>query len=136
MNAITIAVWMLLSTVVSADEQYDSAVLRQQVDLIELNHFIDENGREVFKQVIFYDWSKTHRRFHVRAWRLIKSPDQLPVRSFQPRRYTCTWNEDELRKEVWAPSMRETWSQEDPERKNRKHLAEDRRIPLWTSRKR
>ena len=44
-----------------------AATLRQRVDLIELNHFVDEDGREVFRQVIFYDWSKSHKRFHVRA---------------------------------------------------------------------
>ena len=49
----------------------DSSITRTQVDLIELNHFMDEEGREVFQQVIFYDWCKVNKRFHVRAWRLI-----------------------------------------------------------------
>ncbi|TWT83514.1 hypothetical protein CA13_49790 [Planctomycetes bacterium CA13] len=110
----------------------DSGTTRQQVDLIELNHFIDENGREVFQQVIFYDWSKLDRRFHVRAWRLIKTPSQLPVRKFAPPRYECSWYDDNLKRLVVARSMRETWSQQDPERVNRRFLPESQRIPLWS----
>lgn len=99
---------------------------------MELNHFVDENGREVFQQVIFYDWSKRDRQFHVRAWRLIKSDQQLPVRSWDPPMYQCEWSDSGLVKQVTAPSMRETWTQEDPERKNRRILSEDRRIPLFS----
>lgn len=107
------------------------SVLRERVDLIELNHFVDEEGREVFRQVIFYDWSDTHRRFHVRAWRLVKSPRQIPKQRWNPRRFECTWHDDGLLRQVWAPSMRETWTQNDPERVNRRLLPEDRRVPLW-----
>lgn len=109
-----------------------TATVRQRVDLIELNHFVDEEGREVFRQVIFYDWSKAHKKYHVRAWRLIKKESQVPKRRWEPDSYECTWHEDGLMRQVWAPTMRETWSQKDPERANRKLLPEDRRIPLWT----
>jgi hypothetical protein len=108
-----------------------STTVRQRVDLIELNHFVDEEGREVFRQVIFYDWSKTHRRFHVRAWRLIKQENQLPERRWNPAHYQCTWHDDGVLRQVWASSMRETWTQTDPERVNRGFLPEDQRVPLF-----
>ena len=34
-------------------------IAREEVDLIEVNHFFDEQGRLVFEQLIFYDWCKT-----------------------------------------------------------------------------
>lgn len=108
-----------------------AATLRQRVDMIELNHFVDEDGREVFRQVIFYDWSKSDKRFHVRAWRLVKKPSQLPQQRWDPPMYQCTWHDDGMLRQVWAPTMRETWTQRDPERVNRKILPEDQRIPLW-----
>ena len=106
-------------------------VIRQRVDLIELNHFVDEDGREVFRQVIFYDWCELDHRYHVRAWRLIKKPAQLPRRSWDPPMVQCTWGDEGLTKQVWAPRMRETWTQRDPERVNRTFLPEDQRVPLW-----
>ena len=36
-------------------------VIRESVDLIELNHFYDEHGRLVFDQVIFYDWHENSK---------------------------------------------------------------------------
>lgn len=53
-------------------------LVRERVDLVEVNHFYDEQGRLVFDQVIFYDWSPEHSRYMVRAWRMVKSPTQLP----------------------------------------------------------
>ncbi len=49
-------------------------VARDRVDVIEINHFYDEQGRLVFDQTIFYDWSPDHSRYMVRAWRLVKNP--------------------------------------------------------------
>ena len=78
MSWISLAV-VLLAGIAPASPTHPS-VVRQRVDLIELNHFVDEDGREVFRQVIFYDWSKSHRRYHERAWRLVKHPSQIPQR--------------------------------------------------------
>ena len=112
-----------------------SIVTREQVDLIEFNHFVDEDGREVFRQVIFYDWSKKHSRYHVRAWRLIKRDSQVPQRHWDPHRYTCTWLDDGVIREVNSRSLRETWTQQDPERVNRQFLPEDKRVPLFLTSK-
>lgn len=104
---------------------------RRDVDLIELNHFMDEDGREVFRQVIFYDWSRAAQRYHVRGWRLVKNDLQLPTRRWRPNGFRCSWTDDGKIREVWSRQMRETWSHEDPERVNRKYLPEDQRTPLF-----
>jgi hypothetical protein len=111
-----------------------TGVTRTQVDLIELNHFMDDEGREVFQQVIFYDWCKPKQQFHVRAWRLIKKQNQLPIRHWNPKCYQCTWHDGPLLRQVRASKLRETWSQQDPERVNRELLAEDQRLPLFPPR--
>ncbi len=68
---------LLLIGVAPGGNRQTVATKGQRVDLIELNHFIDEKGREVFRQVIFYDWSPSHRRFHVRAWRLAEGASDV-----------------------------------------------------------
>jgi hypothetical protein len=105
----------------------------EYVDLIELNHFIDDEGRQVFRQLVFYDWSDLDKRFQVRAWRLVKNDRQLPRRFWKPDRYECHWHDGGQRKIVSAKQLQETWSQQDPERTNRKYLPEGQRIPLFTN---
>lgn len=96
---------VLLIGIVPGDGQGTVATVQQRVDLIELNHFVDDEGREVFRQVIFYDWSDEHHRFHVRAWRLIKQDSQLPNRRWNPQRYQCTWHDDGLLRQVWGAKI-------------------------------
>lgn len=131
MNGLTTLAGILLLSV-APDSGGVPPVARQRVDMIELNHFIDDQGREVFRQVIFYDWSKQKKQFHVRAWRLVKKPSQLPQRRWNPDQYQCTWHDEGLLRQVWSPTMRETWTQQDPERVNRDLLPENQRTPLWT----
>lgn len=123
---------LLLVGTALGDSPGHVSVQRERVDLIELNHFIDDEGREVFRQVIFYDWSRQHHRFHVRGWRLIKDDTQLPLRRWNPAQYQCSWHDEGRMRQVWAPHLRETWSQRDPERVNRDWLPEDQRLPLFS----
>ena len=125
-----IAAWLLMG-VAPLGSAPAATTTRQSVDLIELNHYVDEEGREVFRQLIFYDWSPSYKRFHVRAWRLVKHPSQLPQRRWSPALYQCTWRDEDKIRLVTAPTMRETWTQDDPERANREWLPESQRVPLW-----
>ncbi|QDV70068.1 hypothetical protein Poly24_37870 [Rosistilla carotiformis] len=122
------ALLLLFGVVAAAIPDTQSA--DEQVDLIELNHFFDEQGRHVFDQVIFYQWSRTHNRFHVKAWRLVKDPEQLPQKSWKPVGYRCVWHDDGILRSVRSPAYRETWSQVDPERSNRQLLPQEQRIGL------
>jgi hypothetical protein len=104
------------------------------VDLVELNHFYDENGRLVFDQVIFYDWHSIDQRFHVREWRLVKCLGHAPVRDWRNKAYVSRWSEDNGCYVVAARSFRETWTQEDPELKEREFLPKEGRTPLRSPR--
>jgi hypothetical protein len=53
-------------------------VRQDRVDLVEVNHFYDETGRHIFDQLIFYDWHPERCRHEIRAWRMVRSPRQIP----------------------------------------------------------
>lgn len=106
------------------------AVVADHVDLVEVNHYHDEQGRHVFDQMIFYDWNPHQRRFHVRAWRLIKEPTQVPRLDSRRNVWRVVWHDAGVLREVTADSHRETWTQYDPELINREHLAQDHRREL------
>lgn len=105
-------------------------IARESVDLIEVNHFYDEQGRLVFDQLIFYDWSPPDSRYMVRAWRLVKSPSQLPQRDFRDGGYSAIWHDGDLLRNVRADSLRESWTQYDPELVEREFLPKERRKEL------
>ncbi len=101
-----------------------------RVDLIEVNHFHDDQGRLVFDQLIFYEWSPQKGRHQVQAWRLLKNSNQKPRRDFASGEYVSTWLDGDTFREVRAPAARETWTQYDPELVEREHLAKEKRKDL------
>lgn len=105
-------------------------VVAESVDLIELNHCYDEEGRHVFDQVLFYDWSPQDRQYHVRAWRLLKDPAQVPCRDAARDDYEATWYDGWVMRRVRAKTFRETWTQHDPEVAARNHLPKELRREL------
>ena len=100
------------------------------VDLIEVNHYFDNEGKPVFDQLIFYDWDDTAARFNVTAWRLLKNPNQIPVRDAATGRYTASWHDGKLLRTVHADRRIETWTQHDPETWERAWLPKSRRPDL------
>ena len=107
-------------------------VASEQVDLIEVNHFYDDQGRHVFDQVIFYDWADGHNRHMVRAWRLVKNPAQLPQRNWTDGTYVALWYDNDVLRKVQAKAMRESWTQYDPELVEREFLPKEKRKELRT----
>jgi hypothetical protein len=107
----------------------------EYVDLIELNHFYDHQGRHVYDQVIFYEQPPETGRFQVRAWCLIEDRDNLsrrPVKNVETQLYQVDWfdNDQRLVRKITSRSFRESWTQIDPERANKKILEERSRIAL------
>jgi hypothetical protein len=108
-------------------------VPEETVDLIEINHLYDEHGHPVFDQVLFYDWSAAHGRYQLRDWRLLKSPNQIPLPSAKDREYVSVWNDFKAGDTVRATKsriVRETWTQFDPELAERDFLPADQRRKL------
>lgn len=105
-------------------------VVLDRVDVIEVNHFFDEHGKLVFDQVLFYDWSASQSRYHVRAWRLLKTPAQIPQRDWQRGDYVARWFDGDALREIRATTVRESWTQYDPELTEREFLPKERRQEL------
>ncbi|MCC9608530.1 hypothetical protein LOC68_09810 [Blastopirellula sp. JC732] len=99
-----------------------------RVDLIEVNHYYDAQGRHVIDQLIFWDWDRD--RFQIRAWRLIKNESQLPTRDWDRDQYVCYWRDLTQLRKVYAPQKRETWTNYDPEVLEREIYPRERRQEL------
>lgn len=101
-----------------------------KVDLVEVNHFYDEKGQLVYEQLIFYDWSPTMNHFNVRAYRLLKSPVQFPRRSRGNLGFVAVWQDGDVLRKIHAKTIRESWTQYDPEMLERDFLPKDQRRNL------
>ncbi len=112
-----------------------SVTAHEHVDLIELNHFYDDLGRHVYDQVIFYEWAPDQKEFHVRAWCLVdpkECPNCQPWSSQDGEQWHVRWYDKDHRlvRQLDADHFRETWTQIDPERANKKKLDEKLRTAL------
>jgi hypothetical protein len=117
---------ILAATVLNPPE----AVVADHVDVIEINHFYDEHGKLVFDQVLYFDWSPSQSRYNVRAWRLLKSSAQVPQKDWQRGDYVARFYDGDALREIRATSVRETWTQYDPELIEREFLPKERRREL------
>ena len=127
MSATSTLIAVLLSTI---GLQPPEDVAQDRVDLIEGNHFFDEQGQPVFDQTIFYDWSPPLGRYLVRAWRPLKTPAQIPQRDWQQGEFVVLWHDGATLRKVRATTMRESWTQYDPELVERAYLPKEQRGEL------
>lgn len=97
----------------------------ERVDLVEVNHYYDENGTLLLDQAILYDWCDVTGRYQVRGWRLLKKASEYP--RTEPEGYSLTLREGRIE----ARKYRESWTQHDPELTERKWLPSDERRELF-----
>lgn len=107
-----------------------SPVVEDYCDVVEINHFYDDNGRLVFDQLIYWDWCDEAERYQVRAWRLLKCDSQRPIRNWRRGGYSALWFDGERLRLVRHLSFRETWTQYDPELLERQLLSTEERREL------
>lgn len=107
-----------------------NAVIREQCDLIEQNHFFDDSGRLVFTQHIFYDWQPIVGEYMAYDWRLVKVPAQEIRRDWQNGRFVLSWPDGEVLRTVHAAAVRETFTQYDVELFERERLPAEMRRKL------
>jgi hypothetical protein len=118
----------------SSGQPVGDSKICQRVDLIELNHFFDDLGRHAYDQVIFFEWSEEYLRYDVIAWCLVEHDDgRVPVHLPSSGEYVVRWFDRDARaeREVRSQLFRETWTQIDPERANKRLLEEKYRISLF-----
>jgi hypothetical protein len=100
------------------------------VDLVELNHYYDDQGRVVFRQLIFYEWCSASGRFNIRDFCLVRENSQLPVRDHRRGMFSTRWNDDGTHRHVTADLMRCTHTHFDPEVLEREYLDKNKRREL------
>jgi hypothetical protein len=109
-----------------------------RVDLVEVNRHHDENCRLIFTQCIFLDWDGRAGRYRTRAWRMVKSDNQMPKRDWDSGGYVMLWFDGQVLRQVRASEIRETWTQEglhgDPEVVDRQYFPKESRADLSSPR--
>lgn len=101
--------------------------VRESVDCIELNHYHDKQGKLVYDQIVFWKANPSDGRFVVRAWCMANDDCRpLTVNGI----YKVVWRDGNLVRYVSSRLYRESWTQIDPERENKKHFDESSRISL------
>ena len=107
---------------------------REHVDAIELNHFFDQRGHLVYDQVVFFERTPTTGRFQVRAWCLVDDRETLNRRPLLNDNglYECfaVDSNERLTRRIVSRVFRESWTQFDPEREDKKRHPESLRIEL------
>lgn len=111
------------------------SVAVESVDAIELNHFYDKAGKLVYDQIVFYNFSPIDGCFHVRAWCLaedLQQQNRRPIKNEVSGVYQVDWNDVDARilRRITSRQFRESWTQTDPEREDKKKLHETSRFSL------
>jgi hypothetical protein len=129
MRALLIALVLGLSALTVHGAGKDELRPAEHVDLIELNHYYDENGAHLLDQLIFYDWDSREERYNIRAWRLLKTPSQMP-RPINDG-YETRFREGSGECHVTSDKFQETWTQYDVELLERRNLPRELRKELF-----
>lgn len=108
----------------------DTLFVEDRVDVIEINHFHDDDAKLIFSQIVFYEWRSDLAAFVVRDWRLLKG--QCPRRLPGGGGYVVTWADGEVWRKVRSRMLVENWTQYDPELLNRELLPKEKRRILRT----
>ena len=128
---------LLLVVILSIPLQLANTVA-EYVDCIELNHFYDQGGKLVYDQVVFYELAPETGRFQVRAWCLVEDREKLnrrPTKNHTTGLYQVDWYDADYRvlRKITSRLYRESWTQIDPERENKK--VHDERLRITMARK-
>lgn len=124
---------IILSLMLIMDgEKSSKNTVSDSVDIIEINHFLNDSGQTQLDQFIFWDYSPSLGEYVVVAWRSIKTEDR-PYKSGS--NYVLTFKDTRdgsILRKVYAKHIRETWTDYDPETVNQEYLDRNNRRELTT----
>jgi hypothetical protein len=107
-----------------------SPTVSDRVDVVELNHVYDADGRRVLSQLIFWEWNTRLARHQVVAWRLWKRGQPHPLCDPQGGEHHLLFHDNQVLRVVHARAYRESWTQYDPEIADRGRLPQNQRRGL------
>lgn len=108
----------------------DDTVLRDRVDVIEINCYYDHDSNQVFQQLIYWEWVSEEHAHRVCAWRMAKNRHYLPVYNHWTGYWEATFMDQGCLRKIRARSLRRTWTQYDPELLDRQHRTPEQRRGL------
>lgn len=108
----------------------NETIVENTFDLIELNHYYNDEGKRVFSQYMMCDWSNEKKTFVCQIW-LMQGEDvshELTLNGVE----LLLWDPKSKRRlhRIRAPAFTETWTQFDREVENRKILSPNERKGL------
>jgi hypothetical protein len=109
---------VVLSVVTSSCEP----AIVEHTDMVEVNHFHNIQGDPAFTQVIFWKWYHDKAEYHVRSWTM---HEKLSISG-----KTVSFFDGQSHRKITSAHFKESWSQSDPERADKEHVAETERIRL------
>lgn len=98
--------------------------VREQVGVIEVNHYYDDQAHHVFDQFIFRDFNPYTNNFEIVDWRL-KKPEHCG-----PDGCSVFFYDNGIMRRVDAGRVNESWTQIDPELNERSILPKEQRRGL------
>lgn len=93
-------------------------------DVVEINHYMNEDGTCHFTQVIAWDWAYDYHAKQCQGWRMV---DEW----WRTRTGIKAIDNGGREFQLNAPSFIETWTDYDPELRNRKLHPEKYRRKVW-----
>lgn len=130
--------WVAIVLVLVFGGSQRPRVITDHCDILEENHYYSpDDGRHVFTQMLF--WSVDRNQVErIRDWRLVKPHTdseteigQLHVFGNRHRGYRAMWIENGVAREVTSPLFRKTYTNFDPEIRNREIQPQELREPLF-----
>lgn len=115
---------------------FRSNVLEETTSLIELNHQYDLKGAAVFDQIIFWERLPETGKYRVRAWTLTDYDNKEKRLALDINKsdhiYTVTYFDvdEKANRKITSRLFRESWTQKDPEREDKKLYDEKTRVGL------
>lgn len=113
-------------------------IVRETVDIVEVNHFYSETDdpdfplthKYCFSQVLFWRWNHREGRHEVHDWRMAKQVSVMPQFNESRQIYQCWFCDNGIIRVVESLSVRETHTGHDPEITDREVLPKEKRISL------
>lgn len=120
-----------LVTVIGVVTSSCEPAIVEHVDMVEINHLHDANGKPLIIQWIFWEWYEDESNCHVRLYKEAYEHDReklMRVGDFT--RFDFWDGSTESHRRIFVSHTKESWSQVDPERADKEHVAETERIRL------
>jgi len=124
---------LLLAILILSNPLKFTDYAEESVDLIELNHKYDKEGRHVFDQVIYWERAPGNGKYYVRAWHIVTDkPEHYPIKNYISDIWEVNWYDSDARlhRKIRSRLYRESWTQNDPEIDNKKLLPQEFRLKL------